>query len=189
VRVGWPSTRGKRIALSAGIVVLVLFVAWLIVGYLVIVDPTVNHPKHADAIIVLGPPDENRRLETAMALIDDHVATNLVISVTPESQRQVNHLCTDPQDGFTVTCFQPDPGTTRGEAEHMRNLVRQHGWRSVVVVTSTYHVSRARFIFDRCLDGPLYVVAARHGISPLKWGYEYLYQTGGYVKAALQSGC
>lgn len=189
MRVRWPSTRGKRIALGAGIVVLVLFVAWLIVGYLVIVDPTVNHPKHADAIVVLGPPDDNGRLDTALALIDDHVATNLLISVMSDRQQQVKHLCTDPQDGFTVTCFQPHPKTTRGEAEHLRDLVRQHGWTSVVVVTSTYHVSRARMIFARCLPGPLYVVAARHGISPLKWGYEYLYQTGGYVKAALQSGC
>lgn len=71
----------------------------------------------------------------------------------------------------------------------MRDLARQHGWTSVGVVTSTYHVSRARIIFDRCLDGRLYVVAARHGISVFTWAYQYLYQTGAYVKAALQSDC
>ncbi|HEY3717268.1 MAG TPA: YdcF family protein [Jatrophihabitantaceae bacterium] len=189
MRVGWPATRGKRIAAGAGIGALVLFVAWLIAGYLVVVDPTVNHPEHADVIVVLGPPDNNGRVDTALDLIHRHVASNLVISVMSERQRQVKHVCTDPQDGFTVICFQPHPATTRGEAEHIRDLARQHGWRSVVVVTSTYHVSRARVIFHRCLDGPLYLVAARRGISWLTWGYQYLYQTGGYVKAALQSGC
>jgi DUF218 domain len=189
VRVGWPSTRGKRIAAGTGIVAFVLFVAWLIVGYLVIVDPTVNHPKHADAIIVLGPPPVNGRLDVAEQLIEDGVADNLVVSVMSEKQRMGYPMCTGRETGFTVFCFQPSPKTTRGEAEHMRELARQHGWKSVVVVTSTYHVSRARMIFDRCFDGSLYVVAARKRISLLDWGYQYLYQTGAYAKAALQSGC
>jgi len=187
--VGWPSTRGKRIPLGTGIGAPVLVVAWLIVGYLVIVDPTVNHPEHADVVVVLGPPDNNGRMDTALDLIHRHVASNLVISVTSERQRQAKHLCNEPQDGFTVTCFRPNPATTRGEAEHIRDLARQHGWHSVIVVTSTYHVSRARMIFDRCIDGPLYLVAARRDISFLNWGYQYLYQTGGYVRAFLQSGC
>jgi hypothetical protein len=33
------------------------------------------------------------------------------------------------------------------------------------------------------------MVPARHGISVWTWGYQYLYQTGAYVKAAFESGC
>ena len=44
-------------------------------------------------------------------------------------------------------------------------------------------------IFDRCLDGTLYVVAARRDISLFTWAYQYLYQTVAYVKAVLQQGC
>jgi uncharacterized SAM-binding protein YcdF (DUF218 family) len=106
-----------------------------------------------------------------------------------ERQRQAKSLCTAPQEGFNVTCFQPHPATTRGEAEQVRDLARQHGRTSVVVVTSTYHVSRARMIFQRCLDGRLFVVAARRDISVFTWVYQYLYQTGAYVKAVLQPGC
>jgi DUF218 domain-containing protein len=189
VRVGWPATRGKRIAFVSGISLVVLFVAWLIVGYLVVVDPTVNHPEHADAVVVLGPPDNNGRVDTALDLVRRHVTSNLVISVMSEKQRLAKSLCTDPQDGFTVTCFQPLPRTTRGEAEHVRNLARQHGWHSIIVVTSTYHVSRARMIFDRCIDGRVDLVAARRHIAISDWAYQYLYQTGAYVKAILQSGC
>ena len=189
MRVGWLATRGKRALLISGIGLAVLFVAWLIAGYLVIVDPTVNHPEHADAVVVLGPPDENGRVDTALDLVHRGVTSNLVISVMSERQRQAKSLCTAPQVGFTVTCFQPHPATTRGEAQHVRDLARQHGWRSIIVVTSTYHVSRARMVFDRCLDGPLYLVAARRHISIFNWTYQYLYQTGAYVKAALQSGC
>jgi uncharacterized SAM-binding protein YcdF (DUF218 family) len=166
-----------------------LIVGWLVAGYVVIADPTVNHPRHADAVVVLGPPDSNGRVDTALSLIRQHVATNLVISVASDRQWEAKPLCTAHQDGFNVTCFRPHPATTRGEAEHLRDLARQRGWTSVVVVTSTYHVSRARMIFDRCLDGSLYFVAARRDISPVTWAYQYLYQTGAYVKAALQQGC
>lgn len=182
---GRPSRWWQWVALVVG----ALLVVWLVVGYLVIADPTVNHPRHADAVVVLGPPDNNGREDMALSLIGQHVATNLVISVGSKRQRQAKPLCTARQDGFSVTCFQPHPATTRGEAEYVRDLARQHGWTSLVVVTSTYHVSRARMIFERCLDGTLYVVAARRDISPVTWAYEYLYQTGAYIKAALQQGC
>ena len=186
MRVARPSRWWHWVTLAIGL----LLVVWLVVGYLVIVDPTVNHPpRQADAVVVLGPPQSNGRVDTALSLIRQHVAASLVVSVPADSQRRTMPLCTAPQDGFSVTCFQPHPATTRGEAEHVRDLARQHGWTSVVVVTSTYHVSRARMIFDRCLDGKLYLVAARRGISMLTWAYQYLYQTGAYVKAVLQPGC
>jgi uncharacterized SAM-binding protein YcdF (DUF218 family) len=180
-----PSRWWQWAALAVG----VLLVAWLVVGYLVIADPTVNHPRHADAVVVLGPPDNNGRVDTALSLIRQHVATNLVISVMSERQRQAKSLCTAPQEGFNVTCFQPHPATTRGEAEHVRDPARQHGWTSVVVVTSTYHVSRARMIFQRCLDGRLFVVAARRDISYSPGYTSTCIRPAPTVKAVLQPGC
>lgn len=169
--------------------VFVLFVAWLVACFVVIVFPTVNHPRHADAVVVLGPPTVNGRLEAGLALIRQHLASDLVVSVGGDDHMLSSPLCAQPQHGFTVTCFEPHPGTTRGEAEHVRDLARQHGWASVVVVTSTYHVSRARLIFHRCLNGSLAVVAARRDITLRSWAYQFLYQTGAYVKAFLHRSC
>jgi uncharacterized SAM-binding protein YcdF (DUF218 family) len=179
----------RRVGLITGIGLLVLFLVWVIGGYFLLVRPHVNHPQHADAILMLGPPDENNRVETALTLLNKHVASSLVISVPAAHERASQDLCTKPQIGFTVTCFRPHPATTRGEVEEMRRLAEQHGWKSIVVVTSTFHISRARMIVKRCFQGQVYMVPARKGISVGRWIYEYFYQTGGYVKAILHSGC
>lgn len=178
-----------RVALVIGVSALALFLAWVVGGLFWFVHPRVDHPKHADAVVILGPPYENGRLDVALSLIKQHVADNLVVSVPSKWQRKLVPLCADPHDSFTVICFRPDPSTTSGEAQELRRLAHEHGWTSLAVVTSTYHVSRARMIFGRCFDGRLYMVPARHGISPLDWAYEYAYQTGAYIKAILQSGC
>jgi uncharacterized SAM-binding protein YcdF (DUF218 family) len=52
---------------------------------------------------------------------------------------------------YRVLCPRPSPYSTRGEAETVAKVAREQGWRRVLVVTSTYHVRRARMLFDRCL--------------------------------------
>lgn len=65
----------------------------------------------------------------------------------------------------------------------------EHGWKSILVVTSIYHISRARMIVKRCFTGRLLMVAA-HGRPALsEWPYNYAYQTAGYLKAFAQGGC
>ena len=181
--------RWKRVGLWSGGTLLALVVTWLVAGYLVFVDPKVSHPTHADAVVVLGSPVNNGRLDAALKLVHDGVSTNLVISLNSPKQWQARNVCQQPPAGVAVTCFNPSPSTTRGEAEEVHRLVARHGWRNIVVVTSTYHVSRARMIFRRCFDGTLQMVAARRGISLRDWAYQYFYQSAAYVKAALQSGC
>ena len=188
-RVVWPTARRKRILLISGISLLVLLVVWLTFGWLVIGNPKVDHPTHADAIVDLGGPENNGRLQVAEGLLDAHVANQLVISLNSPQQSHAYHLCIHPPTGVTVTCFQPHPSTTRGEAEEVRQLAQQHRWTSIVVVTSTFHVSRARLIFSNCFSGKLYMAAGRKDIGPITWAFQYMYQTAGFIKAVLQSGC
>jgi hypothetical protein len=44
-------------------------------------------------------------------------------------------------------------------------------------------------IISRCFDGTLEVVAAPTHISLVYWAYQFAYQTGGYLKAAISRGC
>jgi uncharacterized SAM-binding protein YcdF (DUF218 family) len=175
----------RRGLLAAGVIV----VAWLVACLLIVFDPTVNRATHADAVVVLGPPTEDGRLETGLTLIKQGYASNLVISLNSPKQWQARQVCEDPPRGASVTCFTPDPATTQGEAQEIRRLAAAHHWSTAIVVTSTYHVSRARMILKRCFDGRLEVVAARSHISPLGWAYQFAYQTGGYLKAAISRGC
>src|SRR5438105_3258221 len=59
-----------------------------------------------------------------------------------------------------VVCFTAVPFSTQGEARTVRRLARERGWRSVVVVTSTFHVTRAHMLFRRCYRGPLAMIGS-----------------------------
>ena len=82
-----------------------------------------------------------------------------------------------------------EPDTTRGEAEYVRGLAQSRGWTNIIAVTSRYHISRAQLILKRCLSGRLQMVAAHESISPATWAYQYVYQSGGYLRAAVHPDC
>jgi uncharacterized SAM-binding protein YcdF (DUF218 family) len=75
---------------------------------------------------------------------------------------------------FRVLCFEATPYSTRGEAETVSRLARAHGWHGIVVVTSTYHVTRARMLFRRCYHGALWTVgtASPWWLLPEEWAFE-----------------
>jgi uncharacterized SAM-binding protein YcdF (DUF218 family) len=76
-----------------------------------------------------------------------------------------------------------------GEARELRRMAHERHWRTVIVVTYTPHVSRARDIVEKCFDGELIMAAGPAQLSVLDWAWMYVYQTAGYVKSALQGGC
>jgi DUF218 domain len=150
----WPP--GRRL-LGLGLVVVVLGGLWgIAAGVLVHAATETAHP--ADALVVFAG-GRGERLNTALVLLQ-HVAPVLVISNGRDGRWQAaNQLCASRQR-FEVLCPQPDPDTTRGEARMVRDLAARRGWRSVVVVTSTYHARRAQLLLGRCFDGQLQIVAA-----------------------------
>jgi uncharacterized SAM-binding protein YcdF (DUF218 family) len=52
--------------------------------------------------------------------------------------------------GVRVLCLTPEASTTRGEARAFAELAGREGWRSVTVVTSSYHRRRADLLVGRC---------------------------------------
>lgn len=169
--------------------VLALALAWLAACYLVVAQPAVNSPVRSDAILVLGPPLVDGRLDEALRLAEQHYAGTVVISIGWDKGLQRVAACANDNPAYQVICFRPDPATTRGEAEELGRLARSHGWHSVLVVTSKYHVSRARLIVQRCMPGSVRMLAAAGKPSVGGWLYQFAYQTGGFAKAFLHRSC
>lgn len=182
-------TRRRRLA----ILTLVL-IALIGAGVPVYVAPQVeimdSYPeRRADVIFVLGGGAYERYpYALGLALLD--FAPRVVMS-NPRGSRDVwmTDMCDTQRYDFPITCFEPEPSTTRGEAQEMRRLADLYGWKSIIVVTSVPHISRARFILDRCFDGELVMAASPETISLSYWAWSYAYQTAGYVRTLSHTGC
>ncbi len=147
----------KRVILGLGVaaVVVIIAAAALVVR---VWRPHIDHSEHADAVVVLSG-DQGERLGLAQRLLDGGVSSTLVLAGQPDLAEDVS-LC---QGGrrFEVVCLRPDPDSTRAEARSTAKVAASRHWKSIVVVTTTTHVSRARLLFSRCFDGPVKVVGAK----------------------------
>ncbi len=169
----------------------VLLAAWLVACLVLFVWPPAETgaPAHADAVIVLSGSVE--RLPPAERLIRDGVAPVLAISSvarTPKWKAALRLCRAGRYAGARVLCFEATPYSTRGEAETVTRIARARGWRSLVVVSSTFHLTRAGMLFHRCYNGKLSLVGA-----PLAWWRlpaEWASETGKLlVQATVERGC
>ena len=112
--------------------------------------------RTADAIVALDG-DRPRRLRRAVELAAEGVAPTLVVVRAAAAAPELLEARSLP---FEVLSVVPDPPTTRGEARQIARLADERGWRRVLVVTSTYHIPRARLIFRRSLLCELALVSA-----------------------------
>jgi uncharacterized SAM-binding protein YcdF (DUF218 family) len=122
--------------------------------------PREDEAGPADAVVVLSGAREPR-LAKGLELMREGVAPTLVISDgRAPGWAEGNRLCDGGGAEFRVVCFRPAPYSTEGEAEGVARLARDERWRSLVVVTSRYHVTRSRMLFRRCTDAAVRGVAA-----------------------------
>jgi len=98
----------------------ILLVALVVANLVCFVWPSADTLQHADAVVVLAGGD-GERLDRGLELVRAGVAPTLVASTGPAK------LC-DSSQPFEVICFMPSPETTRGEAEAIGHLAREHGW-------------------------------------------------------------
>lgn len=171
------------------VTVCLLLIAAVIGGLPVYVRPQIDRLRHADAIFILGGTGRSR-YTFGLDLVAEGWAPKVVVSdpYWPD-EPWLTEYCAAPHPGLDLLCFVPDPPSTMGEGRELRRLAGQYGWRTVIVVTFRPHISRARFILEQCFDGDLVMVASPAHISVTSWAFEYVYQSAGYVRAALQPGC
>jgi uncharacterized SAM-binding protein YcdF (DUF218 family) len=172
-----------RRLLTAVVVVVVAWIALSLVFFTWSPWET-GAPRHADAVIVLSGGRE--RLPPALALVRRGVAPVLAISSVSHTRSWplARRLC----KRAWVLCFDAKPYSTRGEAETVARLARRHGWTNIVVVTSSFHVTRAHMLFRRCYHGGLSLV----GVSYPWWKLpgEWVSETGKLiVQLTAQRSC
>ena len=161
----------------------VLIVVFLGTTARLFIWPGQGLPARVDALVSLDTPGGT--LGTAQRLAEQHRAPNLVISLgTPLS----GYGCPHPIPGVRLICFNPDPGTTQGEAQYVGRLARKYHWRSVAIVTITPQETRARLRVERCFRGPVYTQGTSIGLT--SWPYQVGYEWGALFKALfLQRSC
>lgn len=178
--------RAARRVLAAGCLLLVMAV---VAGIPVYVRPQIDPLRHADAILILGG-SGYQRYPFGIGLAEQGWAPKLLVS-NPNGPQDpwLRDFCATSHPKLNMQCFVPDPPTTKGEGRELRRLAAENGWRTIIVVTFRPHVSRARYILEQCFDGQLIMVDNPTDLSAARWALEYVFQTAGYLRAAVQPGC
>ncbi len=148
--------------------------------------PQQGMPARVDAIVMLDGPGD--RLDTALKLAWARRAPMLVISQgSPQSGHGLSG-CASKIPGVKVICFNPDPATTRGEAEFAGQLARRYHWHSMVLVSTAPQDTPARLRVGRCFGGQIYVINAPLPASG--WPAAIAHEWGSTIKALfLQRSC
>lgn len=120
-----------------------------------------DDPVTADAVVVFAGGRDGDRFERALELMEDGVAPTVVISIGNDRWHRgtgLGELCDKGSLDFAVVCVAPTPDTTIGEAALFAEVARSRGFEDLVVVSSSWHLHRARLWLDRCHGGQAAVV-------------------------------
>jgi uncharacterized SAM-binding protein YcdF (DUF218 family) len=145
----------SRVLLASLAVVLALAV----VGGWLFVRPVPDPPGRADVLLVLAG-GRGEREAAGARLAQAGAAPDLVFSDGGRADSSSGRLCLQRFEGVRVLCLHPESDTTQGEARAFAELARREGWRSVTVVTSSYHRHRAGLLVGRCFAGTVHTVGA-----------------------------
>ena len=141
--------------------------------------PSPDEPARAQAVVVLDGGD-GERLDSALELMREKVAPVLVLYGGKGAEvARARRLCAG-EAAFEVVCPVVSEDA-RAEAKSLAKLAYRRGWRSLVVVTSTYDVTKARLLVDRCFDGKIAVVESKPPLG--EWARAVPDEWAGYFNA------
>lgn len=146
------SPRLRVVVLTAGAGLLLVLLSLPLFVLPAVDEPEDVRVEPVDAVLVLGG-GRGERVATGLALLDRLAdpAPALLLSLPYEPPLLTCGTVPGHPD-VAVTCLQPDPLTTSGEAADVTTLAAERGWGRLVVVTSDYHVTRSRALFSRCAE-------------------------------------
>jgi uncharacterized SAM-binding protein YcdF (DUF218 family) len=135
---------------------------WLFTATMLFYYPQVQEPARADAVVVLAGA-ASERLPVGRDLSYQGYAGDLVLSTTDTPGNRITDMYCDYISSPAVTCFFPEPLTTRGEARAVARLAADNGWDNLIVVTSRYHLLRAETNLSQCTTAALTMVPSCTG--------------------------
>jgi uncharacterized SAM-binding protein YcdF (DUF218 family) len=127
---------------------------------------------NADVVVVLAgsPPEDRERVLVAVDLVQAGAARVLLLPVRHRAlewswfSRRYRIKARLPEDRVVIGHEEgprsetwPDLGGTFAEARKTLEIMRQRHWRSAIIVSSTYHMRRARLAFERASQDPTLV--------------------------------
>lgn len=150
----------------AALFVALAFGAGLLVFVAELPQPAAARPAPADGVVVFTGGGD--RIASAMALLNDGVGKRLLISgVNPDVTRPDLAAIWPGAPELFECCVDlgVEARSTRGNANELDEWTRAHGYKSLVLVTSEYHMPRALVeARDRLPDVAItpYAVASGH---------------------------
>jgi len=149
-----PKQRGGPLRWIANLLVLVVLVVFLIVGV-----TAGSFLRFSNDVVSLTPPEEvteadgivvltggGQRIDQALRLLDEGVAKRLLISgVNPATTGEQIQKLTSTEPALFKCCVDigHDAIDTRGNANEAADWIDEKGYRTIVVVTSNYHMPRS----------------------------------------------
>lgn len=155
------------------------------------VYPAKAQPHKVDAILVLAGSSDGRH-ELGAQLVEEGYSSNFVVSNPAGAKDKVGYAhCAGAKrpSGATSYCMDPYPVITSGEARTFNELAAEHGWQSVLVVTSRTHTQRVRLMFNECFSGDSTVYSVPNPINRADLKDAILHEIGGFAKFWITSPC
>jgi uncharacterized SAM-binding protein YcdF (DUF218 family) len=180
-----PPVLARWLAFVAGAAAL-----WLIIAVQLFVNVDPPNVHRTDAVIMLGGAS-SERLPVAQRVQQELGAPVLALSHTDTpGNKLADEACNTAQfPNPGLVCFRPDDYDTRGEAQAIRKLVAANGWKSITVVTSSYHTTRAGRLMEQCTTADVQMVPSHPDFSPGQWLRRFVIETGGLIDVSLRPEC
>ena len=167
-----------RIAGLAGVAALLLVAAFLGLGHWL--EAPAGSPAPADVIVLLGG-DSKGRLATGVDLYRQGVAPRLMLAGDQGDGKPGPNRSSTPRLEYLLAEGVPRAAividdrarNSRDEAALTRELMRQRGWRRVLVVSDPPHMRRLSWIWARAFAGAdasyVLIAAGVHWWRPDRW--------------------
>ncbi len=165
-----------------------LLVLWLLACWFLFFNPKAEGPVPADAIIVLGGAS-NERFPRGQELYEAGYAPVIVLSQTNSpGNARADDACTG-ERSESIVCFVPPQMTTRGEARAIARLSADEDWDRILVVTSTYHLSRAELNIEQCSGADVVMAPSNPEFGPAEWLGRFVEESVALATSYVRPAC